>query len=153
MHLGLRMERMKNMAGHFLKLSLVVLLIAGCVKYDTYYVKLENTYGLKKYDEILIKGKRVGSVADVDLKDGHIVVEIHIEARYPVYQGVIAEVESVDLFGRKAIELTYSGNNKQTLNNLDTIAGKYKPDTSFNRLAKKIDTLMKAVTDTAVSKE
>lgn len=128
-------------------------LIAGCQVHNTYYIELENTYGLKNADPVFIQGKEVGEVSAIDLKDHHIIVAIKLNKKYNIYKNSVVTVKSVSLLGDKSIDIIYAKANIDIMNNNDTIIGKYNDDNALNRIIKKVDTLMYIADSTAIKKK
>jgi len=88
---------------------------------NNYYIIYDNIQGLQLSSKVQIKGMSVGRVATIDLtNDGKIVVMLAINKKTKLTKGSKATLNSIDLLGNKAINLSL-GESDELLNNQDTL--------------------------------
>lgn len=131
-------------------LASLLVLLTGCHTKNVYYIKLEDTYGLSEGDPVLIKGKEVGRVSAVNLKDSNIIATIELDKKYHIYKNAVVTVIDVNLLGGKAIEIKYARANSQVLNNKEIITGTYNDAHSISSLIHKADTLIQPAADSII---
>jgi ABC-type transporter Mla subunit MlaD len=144
-------KKKRNRSSIITYLSLVGLLLSlqftSCTTSNVYYIRLDDTYGLKENDPVLIRGKEVGKISNIDLTGDQVILTIKLDNKVLLYKSSEASVKDISLLGNKAILIANIKNNGPVLNSNDTISAKYIDDKSLNHLAKKADTLINLMTD------
>ncbi len=95
-----------------------------------YYASYENVNGLEPGTPVLMKGYKVGDVAEIKFYpelSPSFAVAIDIEKKYMIGIGSIAEIFAVDYLGSKAIRIISSGKENYHIAN-DTLASAVIPD-------------------------
>lgn len=80
---------------------------------STYYAVFNRIDGLKKTNNVLLNGFKVGTVKDIRFEEGHtgrLIVTIIIEKKYRIPHNSVAKLISSDIMGGKAIKLDVSPN-------------------------------------------
>ena len=79
---------------------------------------------LKKSNEVIYNGLRIGSVVDMYLNDvGTITIEMDVEGNVPITLGSTATIVSKDLLGSKAIEISINTENDKLITDGAVIKG------------------------------
>ena len=101
--------------------------------------------GLKQGQQVLLAGVQVGSVDNVKLRrDGHLDVTLQIDRQYEIPQGTSATVQTVSFFGDRAVALTPSRPNAQSLQPGDTLPPG-TPTPSVDELLTRADSVSRSV--------
>lgn len=89
---------------------------------NKYYAIYKNVEGLTVSKPVLVNGYQVGRVSKMELQpDGRTVVEFKVDSKYNVPSNTLAQLQSTDLLGGKAIVFDL-GDSSQPAQNEDTLA-------------------------------
>jgi phospholipid/cholesterol/gamma-HCH transport system substrate-binding protein len=80
---------------------------------NTYHAIFTRIDGLKKTDNVLVSGYKVGTVKGIRFEEGYtgrLVVTLQVERRYPLPLNSIAKLVSADIMGGKAIKIEIAPN-------------------------------------------
>jgi len=94
-------------------------------KHRSWLVRFEQTGGLSKSDEVQVNGIRKGSVEDVKLVDGAVLVHLQLETDVKLTHDCRVAIRNVGLMGEKviAVDLRMTG---EPYTSRDTIPGIYE---------------------------
>lgn len=105
----------------------------------TYYAVFENVDGLKLSAHVVVSGVKVGQVNTITLikgNSGDALVEFYVEKGFDIYKGTVAQLNSVDLFGTKVINLLLSESESLHMAN-DTLMSEEKTDMTEDMMSVK----------------
>lgn len=89
---------------------------------NKYYAIYKNVEGLTVSKPVLVNGYQVGRVSKMELQpDGRTVVEFKVDSKYNVPSNTLAQLQSTDLLGGKAIVFDL-GDSSQPAQDEDTLA-------------------------------
>ncbi len=118
---------------------------------DTYplYTRFRWGANLKQGQEVWLAGFAVGTVDRVELRpDGWLDVWMAVEEKYPVPEGVIAQLKTASFFGDMAINLEPPLNFRSSVRPGDTIPAAPPPPT-MDALLSRLDSVSRGVSDVA----
>ena len=118
---------------------------------DTYPLDTRFRWGanLKQGQEVWLAGFAVGTVDRVELRpDGWLDVWMAVEEKYPVPEGVIAQLKTASFFGDMAINLEPPLNFRSSVRPGDTIPAAPPPPT-MDALLSRLDSVSRGVSDVA----
>lgn len=114
----------------------IALLICGCALTgsSTYYIDLPDAYHLKPTDPVLLSGKRVGSVQDIQFREDHVFVRVAVLDQYHLYSNtqILVKKESAS-DNQQSINIQYAATNSKALSPGDIIKGACLDSAQFNR--------------------
>jgi ABC-type transporter Mla subunit MlaD len=142
---------MRDYKKYFLFIAIVIILIISCRK-DNYklYIVFDNAYGLSSKTEVITKGIKIGSVDRVDLFKNKVLATVTIDKTIQIPITSTFMLQSVDIFGQKAIFITLDSTISKNYVDKDTVCGKiqksfFSDSTKFNDIKPLIDTLVNVI--------
>ncbi|MFN8308793.1 MAG: MlaD family protein [Chitinophagales bacterium] len=132
--------------------ALLFLLSACRQKCNTLYVVLDNVDGLSTESNVTVNGFKIGKVDHLELFNRKVLVTTVINKDVLIPRGSVFIINSVDLFGQKAISVTFDSTSTDFYTDKDTVLGQQQTalvndSTTTKALQSFVDVLVRTIHD------
>lgn len=124
-----------------------------------YYAVYEKVDGLSESAPVLVKGYNIGRVSSIELNqniDNQLVIQMAIHKKYEIPQNTIAQIQSTDFIGGKAIVLMFPKEIAGYHESKDTLKGSYdegldalleKAELTADEMVNSIDSILHSINE------